>query len=242
MLPLAIGLMAVGGAGAAYGLMKKPQQYNSPNYDDIDLARDNPALYAELQKYEKLGNVLEAQYNQRKTGPNNAELRMRDQALNDQRNNLQSRGALGGSTSLLAERDLNARFQEEVMARAFQEQQAMMAQRLAQRQAQAQMFGNAQQGIMANMNQAAMMDYQGRQAQDQARNQFFTGLMGAGAGMYGASQQAGAMNANTAALQQQQAAYQGVPGGAPMSSPANYYQSSQVAPAYYGNPYQGMVA
>lgn len=240
MLPLAIGLMGVGAAGTAYGLMQPRQKYNSPNYDDIDLSRDNPSLYAELQKYEQLGNQLEAQYNQRKTGPNNAELRMRDQALNDQRNNLQSRGALGGSTSLLAERDLNSRFQDEVMARAFQEQQALMQQRMAQRAQQAQMFGNAQQNIYQNLSHNADIDYQSRVAQDRARNQFFSGLMGAGTGLYGANQQAGAMAANTAALQQQQAAYQGVPQGySPQAS--SPYVPQQVPSYQFGqySPYSG---
>lgn len=232
MLPLAVGLMAVGAAGTAYGMSKGRQKYTSPNYADIDLSKDNPALYAELQKYEQLGNRLEALYNQRKTGPNAQEMRMRDQAMNDQRASLAARGGLGGSTELLANRDLNMNFQQQVQQQAFQEQQAMMQQMLAQRAQQAQMFGNAQQGIYQNQAQANMMDYQSRMAQDQARNQMFSGLLGAGAGMYGANQQASAMAANTAALQQQNQMYQGVP-QQPQQSP--YPQ-----PAYY-NTYPRMV-
>lgn len=224
MLPLAIGLMGVGAAGTAYGMMKGPQKYNSPNYADIDLSKENPALYAELQKYEQLGNQLEALYNQRKTGPNAQEMRMRDQAMNDQRASLAARGGLGGSTEMLANRDLNMNFQQQVQRQAYAEQQQMMAQMMAQKAQQAQMFGNAQNQIFGQQQQVAMMDYQGRQAQDQARNQMFSGLLGAGAGMYGANQQAGAMAANTAAMQQQNQMYQGVPQQSPYPQPA-YYNS-----------------
>jgi hypothetical protein len=232
MLPLAVGLMAVGAAGTAYGMMKPRQKYTSPNYNDIDLSRDNPALYAELQKYEEMGKQLEALYNQRKTGPNASEMRMRDQAMADQRASLAARGSLGGSTELLAGQDLNQRFQDEVMQRAFQEQQALMAQRLAQGQAQAGMFANAQQNIYGNMANANMLDYQSRMAQDQARNQMFSGLMGAGIGAYGANQQAGAMAANTAALQAQNQAYQGIP-----QQPQYQMAPAYAAPAYQPNPY-----
>jgi hypothetical protein len=232
MLPLAVGLIAAGGAGTAYGLMKKPAQYNSPNYDDIDLARDNPLLYAELQKYEQIGNELEAQYNQRRTGPSNSEMRMFDDAQAQQNNQLQARGSLGGSTALLASRDLHDNFQNQVMQRAFQEQQQMLAQLSAQRAQQAQLYGNAQNSVMQNLSQQAMADYQGKMAQDQARNQFFSGLMGGGMGLMGSGMQANAVGKNTAALQQQQGAYQGVPQGpnpyqpAPMPS----YQFGQYSP------------
>ena len=93
----------------------------------------------------------------------------------------------------------------------------------------AQMFGNAQQDIYNNMAQANMLDYQSRMAQDQARNQFFGSLVGAGTGLYGANVQANAMNANTAALQRQNQLYQGVPASQP------YAGQPYVANDPYGN-------
>lgn len=236
------GAMIGAGIGGSLGGMLKPREkYKSPSFADIDLARDNPALFAELQKYEQLGSRLEALYNQRRTGPSAAEQRMKEGALQDQRQNMASRGLLGGSTSMLAEQDLNRRFQEDVMARSAAEQQALMGQLLAQRQNQIGLMSGAQNAIMGNLGQEAMTDYNSRVANDQARNQFFMGLAQGGMGLYGANQQANAMNANTAALAAQRQAYAGVPqAGAYAPPPVLMQQPAYQMPAFgSSSPYYG---
>jgi hypothetical protein len=238
MLPLAIGLMAVGGAGMAYGMMKGRQKYNSPNYNDIDLAKDNPALYAELMKYQQMVQAQEALYNQRGTGPTMSEERARSQQLADMRSSLAARGSLGGSTEFLAQQDLNARFQDEVAQRTFQQQQAMMQQLAAMKGNQYNMYAQAQGDIMNKLTNEAMMDYQSRQAQDQARNQFFSGLMSGGMGLYGAKIGADASTKNAAILAAQNARYQGVPTYQPNPAPHLLplyptYQQPQQSPMQY---------
>lgn len=235
MIPLVIA--GIGAAGMAYGMMKDRQKYNSPNYSDIDLAKDNPELYAQLMKYEQLGKELEAQYAQRMTGPSASEQRAKQAMLDNMRGSLAARGSLGGSTELLAARDVEQQFMDQVAQNMRAEQAALMQQRLAQGAQQYNMFAQGQGDIMNKLSQEAMIDYQSRVAEDEARNKFFAGLMSGGMGMYGAQIGADAASKNAAVLAAQNAQYQGVPTyqAVPQQAPV-YYRPAPYNPAPYYQP------
>lgn len=244
---------AVAGAGvggAIGGQFDKKTKYKSPSFADIDLARDNPQLYAQLMKQEEILAQYEALYNQRSTGPSLSEQRMRDQSLDAMRGQAASRGMLGGSTSFLNEMDFGERYNDQIAQRIFQEQQALLGARAAQQGNLVGLYGNAQNNIMNNMNQQSMTDYNQKMAEDMARNQFYASLMQGGAQMYGADKQSTAMDRNSDELRaMRMAQYYPQPAPQPVvvqQAPVNYgysgvpqqpqynYQFGQSSPYYRG--------
>lgn len=195
MDPLTLSLIA--GAGmTAYGMMKPSPQFQSPNFSDINLQNDNPALYAEIQKYSNIGNQLQAQYNNTFKGPTASDIQARDQSSNDLNHNLEARGQVGGSTSILANNQLNQNFQNQVMQRAFAERSQLANQMDNNQRGVAQMYGQGQQQAYGAMYNQNMQNYMNAQRQDQARNQFGMGLLGAGVQGYANNQNAQNMQNN----------------------------------------------
>lgn len=221
-------VVGAGVGGALGGMLGKDNSFSAPSFSDIDLASANPQLWAELQRMNATVGEAERLYNARRQGPSELELRQYGQARSNMQDQQAQQGLLGTSAGLSAEADSDARLQGAIRERAFQEQQSLFNNMAQQRAAYEQAIMGAQNQIVNPQMQAAQINYQQAQENDAARNQFYSGLATAGAGMYANNQNMAAMDKRMA---QQQAMYPSIyqpnynPYGAPPASPG--YQYSQ---------------
>lgn len=188
MDPITLGSLAVGGIGALKGLFKHDPVYNSPHFADVNLERENPELWQELQNLNAVVAQMQSAYDARKSGLNSME---RGQ-LNEGRSNLDARlsnqGLLGTSAGMALESDLNNRAFTAANDRSDSQANALLAQLLSARHGYLGAFGSAQNALLNNKQDEAKTRYGAGQAEDQAQNQFFSGLFNAGLGLYGQSQ------------------------------------------------------
>lgn len=221
MDPLSLGLMGIGGIGSLVGMFTGND--DAPTYADINLQRDNPDLWRELQQLQAMSKEYERLYARRQMGPTAQEKAQAEQGRSRNEEQLATRGMLGSSTGNRLQADYNAQIMNAIQQRAFQEQQQLLAAQMQAKQAYAQQFGQAQQGAL----QAAMGQFQNKQQGHQAQNQFFGGLFNAGVGMMGNQMYADQMNAAQAKARPNYYS-QGVPGAAPSYAMAPVYDYSQM--------------
>jgi hypothetical protein len=258
------GSAAIGGLGALMGLTDKAEippelQFSDEslqqNYlNSINLAVDNPSLYEEIMKNQRL--IEEAQ--RYLAASRSRGLNQREQiSLEDQQNQMANQIAMSG----MGGRPEAVSYQADLQRRALAEaEQRAMAEEMQRRQMLAQQmqqgYGMKREAIgdvmnQNNMNrqlalamdqmrnQQAMAQYQARVADEASRNQFygnlFTGGMGAIGQIYGARQygeaQGDALARQIAAMQQAQ--------GAPINIQNNIPQQNRgpaLAPPQYQNP------
>lgn len=176
------GAIAGGAIGGLLGLFNgNDSSPSSPLFSDINLARDNPQLWAEIQKNNALISEAQRMYNNRRQGMTYGEKMGLEDALANQRSQQAYQGTLGSSVGVGQQAMLEARLRDSIANRALQEQQALYNQYA---QAQGRGYEMTRQGIMDVMgqNQGA---YNQARADEQASNQFYGSLLGGGLQMLG---------------------------------------------------------
>lgn len=242
MDPITIGSLGVGALGSLAGIFRHDPQYTSPTFNDVHLERDNPELWQELQNLNGVVTQLQKAYDSRRAGLTPLE----QGQLNEERSGIQSReanqGLLGSSAGMAAEGDIMSRAHNAADQRAQMESNALLQQLMSGRQGYLQAFGGAQNADLARMVDQAKTRYNAQVGNNQAQNQFFSGILNGGMGLYGLSQ-----NPLNPANRPNPNAW--LPPGATaaptMGMPANYPQLpsnlSGPYPGGYGNfsPYSG---
>lgn len=174
--------MAIGGLGSLFGMLKGTP--DAPSYADLDLAKENPDLWKELQRLQAVNRQYDDMFAARRAGANASELAQLAQGRSQVQDQLANRGLIGSSAGTSMQAGADAQMQGQIQERAFQE---MMAMQQARQQAQAQYAQQLAQGQQMAMQPMQAQHQQGMQG-DADRNQFFGGLLGAGLQMYGANQ------------------------------------------------------
>lgn len=207
------GAIAGYGAGSGLGgLADGSDPYKAPSFSDVDLKTANPELWAQLQKELALADESERLYNQRQQGMNYQERTGLNEALSGAAHRQANMGQLGSAVGNAQMADAEARLRSNIAQRAFGEQQQLLAASQQARAGYAEHLLSGQQASLNPMTQQAQMNYQNQLAEEQAKNQFSSGLMGAGLSLYGNQQNMNAMkdmnNQRVAAMYQT-----GIPSG-----------------------------
>jgi hypothetical protein len=228
------GIMAgIGAAGMLKGMLEDSPEYNAPSFADIDLQKENPELWKELQRELALADQAEALYNNRRKGATFSEKQEMQDSINSLLQRQGSMGqlgsAVGASQAVSAENLLRSRIAE----RAFREEQALLGQSMNARRSYLGDVSSAQQAVMAPLQQKAQAEYQNAQQEQMGMNQMFSGLFNGGLSAYGNQQNVDAMraiSANNPYRSMGASSYQG-----PM---ANSYQGPMgYTPPIYGGGY-----
>lgn len=173
------GIMAGAGLGGALGGALEPNDH-PPTYADINLKKENPELWKELQRLRAINKEYESLYARRAQGPNSAELIAKEDALARGRDVQNSKGTLGSSAGVQMQADLENRVMASIQERAAAEQERLLN---GQRQSEAQYMealSGAQQGALGVRNARYMAD----QAESEAQNQFYSSLANSGMQLY----------------------------------------------------------
>ena len=187
-MPLWMIPAGIAAAGAIGYALNQDDDISSPTFADINLERDNPAMWEQIQKnrmaIEGAKRALEA----RRQGMTDME-RRRVAESRDQLANQQSHlGLLGSSVGANAQASMVSQLQADIAERAFQEE-------FQRRQYMDQLQGREADLYNTGLTQAMQGkqgQYQHRMAEQDAKNQFWGGIMGAGIGV-GGSMIGGAM-------------------------------------------------
>lgn len=180
-------MAGAGAGGALAGLFSGSSDV--PNYSDIDLKKDNPELWKQLQELKALTSEYERLYSQRRQGQTAAEKIQVEDSRSQLKDQLSNRGLVGSSAGAGMMGDYEARLQAAIAERAFQEEQQLLAALQNSRASYMNMLTGGQQMAMQPM----MAEYGAQMGEDQARNQFFSGLFNSGLNLY-ASKNLGALN------------------------------------------------
>lgn len=187
-IPAAVPI-AIGVAGALKNMFSKGPHV--PTLADINLQRDNPELWKELENLRAMTGEMERMYGERRQGATSGEMAGQAKARSSMNEQLGNLGLVGSSAGASAMGAFEAQQQDALQQRIFQEQMALMQ---AQQQAQQnyiQSFDNAQRTALG-VGQSQVQDH--RQEQ-QGQNQFFGGLVNAGMNLYGTNQYLNTMRA-----------------------------------------------
>lgn len=179
MDPLTIGTLGIGALGSLGGLFSSAPAV--PTYRDVNLARQNPDLWKQLQELQTMSAELDKQYKNRQQGATAGEMANIAQARGQAYERQGNQGLIGSSAGSSMMGRQEAEMQNALQQRIRQEQQALLAQAMQGRQAYASALQSAQQQQLAAL-QAQQQQAMGEQ---QSRNQFFGGIMNSGLGMYG---------------------------------------------------------
>lgn len=188
------GALAGYGAGSSLGGLTDGQDpYKAPSFSDIDLKSANPELWAQLQKELALADESEKLYHQRQEGMNYSERAGLNESLAGVTGRQAQMGQLGSAVGNAQMADAEARLRSNLAQRAFQEQQQLLEASQQARAQYAQHLLGGQQAVLSPMTQQSQMNYQNQMAEEQAKNQFNSGLLGAGLSFYGNQQNMSAM-------------------------------------------------
>lgn len=180
-----IGMGLAGGIGLLTG--DSPE---APQLSDIDLARDNPELFQELQRLRRLVQQSEAMYNARRAGMSRSEQLDMERQLGGVNERLASQGLLGSSVGASQRAEAEQAMRDALARRVFDESQALYG-NMSNMASNA--FNATRQGLGDVMN-ARLAQYQQDMANQTARNQFFSGLMGSGLNLAGTGMYINRMN------------------------------------------------
>lgn len=206
--PIGAGVGAlIGLGGSIFGMTQGSPQYNGGSYSDISLENENPELYRELLKVRFAADQAEQMYNARRQGPTDLESRQFAQDRAHAQQQMANQGLLGTSAGIAGLADTDARLRGAIADRAFKEQQALAQNAMAARMQETQMTAQAQNAIMASKQHSGDQSFNSANAEDAARNQFFSGLMNSGAGAYQAYQNQNMLSN----MQNNQQSYQSTP-------------------------------
>lgn len=180
---------AIGGAlgflgGSLFGGSSTP---TAPLFSDINLAKDNPTLYAQLQSQQNVVNQLQQLYNQRSTGMTPNEQAELQQSQGQLAGSLASRGMAGTSAGQAAAYGNAIQNQNNVASR-IQQQQQQLAQELSG--AQSGLTSATQSGLNQTM-EGMYAPYNQQLQQGSNQNQMYNGLFQGGLSLLG-----GALNRN----------------------------------------------
>lgn len=202
------GVAAGLGGGALLGLTGKsrpslPQMSFSPDslksysFSDINLSRDNPQMYAELQKNAALIQQAQDILNSRSAGMTALEQRNMQQTMGDYSSRLASQGLIGDPVAEQARADQENKIHQQAAENAYNQRAQMMGQLSSMNQGQLSATQGALGQVMnaneanrqASLNRDALIN--GRQMQgyqagmDQYNTQqgMYGGLLSGGLGM-----------------------------------------------------------
>jgi len=181
----------IGALGGLLGFM-----HHTPQYSDIDLAKDNPELYKQIQANQALLAQANAAYQARRSGVTASEQMARSQAMAQTQNGLASQGLLGTSYGLSSATDQNNKLNASLQDRIYQEQLGLMQ----NAQNQGQTVYNQTKGALDDVMAA-------KQGQSAQQTGLYSGLMGAGAGLVSSSLTNGQLNTNNANYMNQFSGY-----------------------------------
>lgn len=179
-----IGAGVGGGLGLLAGLFmggdQEVEPYQAPSFSDINLKKENPDLYKELMVLKQQETMAEDAYNARRAGPTALEQQQIRDAQAGAASNASARGLLGTSVGQSSQQSAENRIRNEIMDRAYQEAQQLQGV-ANQRQLQyMQGLGGAQNAVMQNKLHEAEINHGQAIQEDQAGNQFYSGLFNAG--------------------------------------------------------------
>jgi len=177
-----------GAGGAISGAFKRDPKM--PSLADVNLARDNPELWKQLQELKAMNFELDRQYAQRREGATAGEISQMGEARSQAYERQGNQGLIGSSTGAGLMGKQEAEMQNALQERIFRERQAMLQASMQGRQNYLGQLQGAQQNALAGMQGQV----QNQIANDAARNQFYSGIFNAGAGMYGQQQYLDKMN------------------------------------------------
>jgi len=200
---------AIGGAaGGLLGIFAGSG--DGPSLADVDLQRDNPDLWRELQQLQAMSMQYERLYAQRRMGPTAQERSQVQEGRGRMEEQQATLGMAGSSTGSRIMGEYNNQAMAAIQQRAFQEQQQLLAAQMQSKQMYAQQLAQGQQNAL----QSKMGQFQNQQQNSADRNQFMSGLVNAGIGMYGTNQYIDSMNGPKIS--------KGVPSGQAMSPIYDY--------------------
>lgn len=169
------------GYGAGGALSNMFSDSEAPTLSDVNLARDNPELWKELQGLEALVGEYDRQYAQRKQGATAGELAGVAEGRGHYAEQLGNLGLTGSTAGAQLQGAHEAKMQDALMNRIAQERQQLLAQLFQAKQAYASAFANGQQGVLASLQGRANAHNQDQESQ----NQFYSGIGNAGLRMLG---------------------------------------------------------
>lgn len=174
-------LMGAGGLGMLKGLFSSNQ---TPSLSDVNLQRDNPELYQQLQQMQSVVGEYQNAYNQRRQGATAGELAGMAQSRAADSSRMGNLGLIGSSAGQSMMGGFEAQQQNALQQRIFQERQQALQGLQGAQQNYTSALGNAQSQDL----QALMGQHQGNLAGQTAQNQFFSGMLGSGLNLYGTGQ------------------------------------------------------
>ncbi len=183
-----VGTVAGGALGGAVGGLFDESDvgpYKSPSFSDIDLAKENPELYAELMKVSAAADEAQALYDQRNRGMSNLEAQQYASAKSNSEARLANQGLLGTSAGSSAQAGVEQQVLAQIAARAVQEQQALAQNNQAAHSALFQDYMAAQNQVVNPMQNAAYANWQNANQIHQGNNQFYGGLINGGMALAG---------------------------------------------------------
>jgi hypothetical protein len=187
------------GVGAITGgLFGGHKSYQSPHFSDIDLQRENPELWAQLQSLGAMADHAEALYNQKVQNDAIDQARQVGQGVASVNDRLAHSGLLGTSAGLSNASDSESRLRTAIAQKAYMEQQQALQQAQSLRSNYLNQYSAAQQGAMAPLQQQAQINFQNDNANSAARNQFISGGLSALGNAYGQYNNQQNMNAQRA--------------------------------------------
>lgn len=228
MDPLTMAMLGMGGIGALGSIFGRgdpgpfpdfsmsPEAMKQLSYSGINLERENPELYREIMRNNQMISDAQQILNSRRQGPSPQEQRMMQERQAGAASQMASAGMAGTPLSQLAMQEMDIRGQQAAQERAFQESMGMQQniqglagrgydmRRGAMQDVMGAQAGNRQNALMMDQARMAhqMAQYQNAQQEAQAKNQMWTGIMGAGFGgaanLYGAGKMADAYAARPA--------------------------------------------
>ena len=193
---------AIGGIGGGLLGMLSGSDDEMMSFADVDLQRDNPDLWAELQNLEAMSQQYEKMYNARMQGPTMGERAQVEQGRSRLEEQQKTRGMGGSSAGARMMGEYNNQAMSSIQQRAFEEAMSLLSAQQNVSQARSQGILSGQNAIVNQGNQQV----QNQIGSDTARNQFMSGLINTGLKKYANDQY-------TNSLKQSPYYSQGIPGG-----------------------------
>lgn len=175
--PITIGALAIGGLGSLAQMFKDSPEYSLPSLEA--LSRSNPELYDQLMQIKYMSEQASNQAD--RSGITAAEKIQMQDAQSNLRSQQGNRGLAGSSVASAQQADMANRMMAQQQERALREE-------MARRGQAAQLAGQFTNQYMGIAQPQAQSMYNQDLAEQQARGQFFSGLLNSGLNMYGTDQ------------------------------------------------------
>lgn len=206
----------IGGIGGLFSGNNKPElkefefspdSLRSYSFADINLARENPDLYAELQRNAMLIKQAEQILAARSMGPTSQESRDMRDTIGGYTNRMAAQGLVGDPIAEAARADMEAKMRERLAAQAYEQrlqglgQLATMQNQHADnmRMSLSDVMQNKNLGVQQSLNRDQLMNdrylgqYQADMGGYQSKNKFYGDMFSGGLGMLGNAYNANAL-------------------------------------------------